>query len=61
MTNTITFDFDYNHNIFETLASYYTTITDIQYTTVTRNGNPTICITFVDIDSANKFKTENHL
>jgi hypothetical protein len=61
MTNTIIFDFDYNHNIFETLASYYNTITDIQYTTNTRSGNPTIRITFVDIDSANKFKTENRL
>jgi len=61
LTKTITFDFDYNHNIFETLTSYYNTITDIQYTTDTRSGNPTICITFIDIDSANQFKLDNHL
>lgn len=61
MTRTITFDFDYNHNIFETLSNYYDTITDIQYTTSTRTGNPTICISFIDIESAIKFKTDNHL
>ena len=33
MTNTITFDFDYNHNIFETLAPYYSHITNIIYNT----------------------------
>jgi hypothetical protein len=29
MTNTITFDFDYNHNIFETLTPYYPHIINI--------------------------------
>jgi hypothetical protein len=61
LTNTITFDFDYNHNIFTTLSNYYHTITDILYTTNTSSGNPFIRITFIDIDSANQFKLDNHL
>lgn len=61
MTNTITFDFDYNHNIFETLSSYYPYITNIIYTTETSTGNPTITITFINRSICNKFKTENYL
>ena len=59
MTNTITFDFDYNHNIFETLAPYYHYITNISYNTI--NTNPEITITFIHSSILDKFKTENHL
>ena len=57
----ITFDFDYNHNIFETLAPYYPYITDIKYTNQTQNGNPTITITFTTSYILDKFKVENYL
>lgn len=59
MTNTITFDFDYNHNIFTTLTPYYPYITNIIYNT--NNTNPEITITFINSDILTKFKLENHL
>ena len=59
MTNTITFDFDYNHNIFETLAPYYSHITNIIYNT--NNTNPEITITFTTLKILNQFKLENYL
>ena len=61
MTHTITFDFDYNHNIFETLAPYYPYITRIDYITETSTGNPTITITFINRSILDKFKIENYL
>lgn len=61
MTNTITFDFDYNHNIFETLVPYYPHITNIIYNTNTPSGNPEITITFTTPELLNQFKTENYL
>lgn len=59
--NSITFDFDYNHNIFETLTPYYQFITKINYITETSNGIPTISITFINLEILNKFKIENYL
>lgn len=59
MTNTITFDFDYNHNIFETLTPYYHHITNIIYNT--NNTNPEITITFTNPDIINQFLLENNL
>lgn len=59
MTNTITFDFDYNHNIFETLTPYYPHITNIIYNT--NNTNPEITITFTNPDIINQFLLENNL
>jgi hypothetical protein len=61
MTNTITFDFDYNHNIFETLTPYYPHIININYNSDTPSGNPTITITFTLLEILNRFKTENCL
>ena len=61
MTNTINFDFDYNHNIFETLTPYYQHITNILYNTNNPNGNPNISITFTTPEILNQFKTENYL
>ena len=61
MTNTITFDFDYNHNIFETLVPYYPHITNILYNTNNPSGNPEITITFTTPEILNQFKTENYL
>ena len=61
MTNTITFIFDYNHNIFETLTPYYPYIININYISYTANGNPRITITFTTPEILNQFKTENHL
>ena len=61
MTYTITFDFDYNHNIFETLAPYYNYITNINYNTNTPSGNPEISITFTNQSILNQFKLENYL
>jgi hypothetical protein len=58
---TITFDFDYNHNIFTTLAWYYPHITNINYNSDTPSGNPTITITFTALEILNQFKTENYL
>ena len=59
MTNTITFDFDYNHNILETLTPYYPHIININYNT--NNTNPEITITFTTPETLNQFKTENYL
>ena len=59
MTYTITFDFDYNHNIFETLVPYYSHITNIIYNT--NNTNPEITITFTTLEILNQFKLENYL
>ena len=61
LTNTITFDFDYNHNIFETLTPYYPHITNINYNTNTPSGNPEITITFTTPETLDQFKTENYL
>jgi hypothetical protein len=61
MTNTIIFDFDYNHNIFETLVPYYPHITNILYNTNNPSGNPEITITFTTPELLNQFKTENYL
>ena len=61
MSNTITFDFDYNHNIFTTLTPYYSHITNINYNSDTPTGNPEITITFTTLEILNKFKTENYL
>jgi len=58
---TITFDFDYNHNIFTTLTPYYPYITNINYNSDTPSGNPTITITFTTLEILNQFKTENYL
>ena len=58
---TITFDFDYNHNIFEILTPYYPHITNINYNSNTPSGNPEITITFTTPEILNQFKTENYL
>jgi len=49
---TIIFDFDYNHNILETLTPYYPHITNILYNTNTPSGNPEITITFTTPEAA---------
>lgn len=61
MSNTITFDFDYNHNIFTTLTPYYPYITNIIYNNHPDNNLPTISITFINSDILTEFKLENHL
>lgn len=61
MSNTITFEFDYNHNIFTTLTPYYPHITNINYTNNPNNNLPTITITFTTPEILLQFKTENYL
>ena len=65
--NTINFDFDSEHNIFETLTPYYPHITNISYNTYNKiipdsdfdNTNPNITITFTNQTILEKFITEH--